>query len=117
MAEKEFDGCNDDRDCKKDENKEKVELNEVIHRDSVMTVHMSPDVTPVAEGQSPVLASVGDTYCVPQGQLHKRLALRRPKDQLMCRANSLKKAFRQIIEHAEKGERSYRTDHSTGREM
>lgn len=32
----------------------------------------------------------------------------KPREQLMLRANSLKKAIRQIIEHTEKGERGFR---------
>ena len=78
-------------------------MNEINQGDTVVTVHMSPVVTSEFDGHCPLLTPVREATGLRQSCLHKKLAMRRPKDQLMCRANSLKKAFRQIIEHAEKG--------------
>ena len=91
------DGCHD-ADCRKDEKSEKTELNEGNRTEAEVTVHSS-DAGP----ECPPSTSKREARC----RRHKKLAIRRPKDQLMCRANSLKKAFRQIIEHAEKGMRGF----------
>ncbi|XP_074657542.1 diacylglycerol kinase delta-like isoform X2 [Tubulanus polymorphus] len=78
---------------------------EMMHQDSISSTQSDIDRQSFS-GSVDTTASDKDTTAdnknCPRRRKRVKPQIFKPKDQLMCRANSLKKAIRQIIEHTEK---------------